>query len=50
MLEREEDDGVDFEERLTELHEELEVLNSEVYELEERISGTIAMLLEVEVG
>ena len=33
-------------ERLTGLHEELEVLNTEAHELEERITQNITMLLE----
>jgi type I restriction enzyme M protein len=43
--EREEDDDFDFEARLTELHEELEVLNSEAHELEARISENVVSLL-----
>ena len=39
------DDGIDFYERLEELNEELEVLNSEARELEERISNNISELL-----
>jgi type I restriction enzyme M protein len=35
-----------FAERLEELKEELEVLNSEARELEERIAGNVAKLLE----
>jgi type I restriction enzyme M protein len=42
---REEDDFV-FAERLEELNEELEVLNSEASELEERIANNVAKLLE----
>jgi len=38
-------DGVDFAERLEELSEELEVLNAEARELEERIAGNVAALL-----
>ena len=45
LAEKEEDDFV-FAERLEELHEELEVLNSEARELEERIAGNVAKLLE----
>lgn len=41
-----EDDGFDFAERLEELNEELEVLNTEASELEERISDNVAKLLE----
>jgi type I restriction enzyme M protein len=39
-------DDIDFKERLEELNEELEVLNAEARELEERISVNVAMLLE----
>src|SRR6266853_598678 len=39
-------DDFDFKERLEELNEELEVLNAEARELEERISENVAMLLE----
>ena len=45
VAERQEED-FDFAERLTELHEELEVLNAEAHELEERIAENVAMLLE----
>jgi type I restriction enzyme M protein len=41
-----EDDGVDFAERLGELNEELETLNSEARELEERIAENVVKLLE----
>ncbi len=41
-----EDDGIDFYERLEELNEELEQLNIEARELEERISENIIQLLE----
>lgn len=41
-----EDDGFDFAERLEELNEELERLNLEARELEERIGENVAMLLE----
>ena len=44
---REEDD-FDFKERLEELNEELEALNAEARELEERIAENVAMLLEGE--
>ena len=44
---REEDD-FDFFERLEELDEELEVLNSEARELEGWIAGNVMMLLEAE--
>jgi type I restriction enzyme M protein len=40
------EDDFDFAERLEELNEELEVLNSESRELEERISENVAKLLE----
>ena len=46
VADREEDDFV-FAERLEELNEELEVLNSEAGELEERIANNVAKLLEV---
>jgi type I restriction enzyme M protein len=39
-------DDFDFKERLEELNEELEVLNAEARELEERIAANVAMLLE----
>jgi len=39
-------DDFDFTERLEELHEELETLNREARELEERIAGNVAKLLE----
>ena len=39
-------DAFDFAERLGELNEELEVLNTESRQLEERISGNVAMILE----
>ncbi len=45
MADREEDDFV-FVERLEELNEELEILNSEAGELEERIANNVAKLLE----
>ena len=45
VAEREEDD-FDFFERLEELNEELEVLNSEARELEERIAENIVLLME----
>lgn len=45
VADREEDDFV-FAERLEELNEELEVLNSEASELEERIANNVAKLLE----
>jgi type I restriction enzyme M protein len=41
-------DDFDFKEKLEELNEELEVLNAEALELEERISENVAMLLEGE--
>jgi len=40
------EDDVDFKERLEELNEELEVLNSEARELEERIAENVTGLLE----
>ena len=40
------DDDVDFAQRLEELNEELEILNSEAQELEERIANNISKLLE----
>ncbi|WP_165248129.1 type I restriction-modification system subunit M [Paludisphaera soli] len=40
------EEDFDFAERLEELHEELEVLNSEARELEERIAENMAKLLE----
>jgi type I restriction enzyme M protein len=43
--EREEDDDFDFEARLTDLHEELETLNSEAHELEARIGENVVSLL-----
>ena len=43
--EREEDDDFDFEVRLTELHAELETLNSEAHALEARISENVVSLL-----
>jgi len=43
-----EDDGFVFAEKLEELNEELEVLNSEARELEERIGENVAKLLEAE--
>ena len=39
----------DFKERLESLHEELETLNAEAHELEERISANVALLLEGEL-
>jgi len=45
VVERE-DDGFDFAERLEELNEELEVLNSEARQLEDRIGVNVAKLLE----
>jgi type I restriction enzyme M protein len=39
-------DGFDFAEKLEELNEQLEVLNSEARELEDRIAATVAKLLE----
>lgn len=40
-------DDFDFKEKLEELNEELEVLNVEAHELEERIAANVARLLEV---
>jgi type I restriction enzyme M protein len=45
VAERQEDDG-DFYERLQELNEELELLNQEARELEERIAENVNLLLE----
>jgi type I restriction enzyme M protein len=45
LPEREEDDDFDFEARLMELHEELEVLNSEAHELEARIAENVTQIL-----
>lgn len=42
------DDGFDFKERLNELNEELQVLNSEAKELEEMIQTNIVKILEQE--
>ena len=39
-------DDFDFAERLEELNEELEVLNAEAHQLEERIAENVAMILE----
>ena len=39
-------DAFDFAERLGELNEELEVLNTEAHRLEERISENVALILE----
>ena len=39
-------DAFDFTERLGELNEELEVLNAEAHQLEERIGENVAMILE----
>ncbi|TEU21995.1 MAG: SAM-dependent DNA methyltransferase [Anaerolineales bacterium] len=44
VAEREEEE-FDFAERLTELHEELEVLNAEAHELEEQIAKNVIQLL-----
>ncbi|HPR65301.1 MAG TPA: N-6 DNA methylase [Thermoanaerobaculia bacterium] len=44
-----EDDGVDFKERLQELNDELQVLNAEARELEDRISDNVMKLLETDV-
>lgn len=45
VAEREEED-FDFAGRLTELHEELEVLNAEAHELEECVAENVAQLLD----
>ena len=45
VAERAEEEDFDFAEQLTELHEELEVLNAEAHELEERIAENVAQLL-----
>lgn len=42
------EDDFDFKERLEELNEELETLNGEARELEERIAENVALLLEAE--
>ncbi len=49
VAEREEDD-FDFYERLEELQEELEVLNSEAHELEDKIAGNVASILNAQGG
>jgi type I restriction enzyme M protein len=43
---REDDDGFDFIQTMTELYERLELLNAEAHELEERISENMLWLLE----
>jgi type I restriction enzyme M protein len=48
--EREEDADFDFEARLTELHDELDVLNAEAHELEARINQNVASLLSAMTG
>jgi type I restriction enzyme M protein len=45
VAEREEED-FDFTERLTELHEELEVLSAEAHELETRIAENVMQVLD----
>ena len=45
VADREADD-FDFAERLEELNEELEVLNAEAHQLEERIAENVAMILD----
>lgn len=45
---KEEGDGFDFKERLEELNEELEILNTEAKELEEQISANIEKLMEIQ--
>ena len=47
VAEREEDD-FDFFERLGELNEELEVLNSEARELEDRIAENVGAIMETQ--
>jgi type I restriction enzyme M protein len=42
-----EDDGFDFKERLGELNEELEVLNAEARELEDRIAENVVKLIRI---
>jgi len=44
--ERVEDEGFDFSAAFTALHEELETLNAEAHELEERITGNVTQLLD----
>ena len=46
VAEREVDPDFDFGERLTELHEELEILNSEAHELEIQIGENVLAVLE----
>jgi type I restriction enzyme M protein len=46
VAERKEAEDFDFAERLEELNEELEILNVEARELEERIAENVMMLLE----
>jgi type I restriction enzyme M protein len=46
---RVDEEGFDFRVRLEELHEELETLNLQARELEDRISENVALLLEEEV-
>ena len=41
-----EEDGFDFAERMTEIHERLELLNAEAHDLEQRISENMRALLE----
>jgi len=50
VAEREVDPDFDFAEQLEALHEELEVLNSEAHELEERIAENVTMLLEASIS
>ena len=47
-LAEQQEDGIDFYQRLEELNEELERLNSEAHELEERIAENMIKLLEEE--
>jgi type I restriction enzyme M protein len=46
VAEREVDADFDFAEQLEALHEELEVLNAEAHELEERIAENVVRILE----
>jgi len=43
-------DDFEFAERLEELNEELETLNAEARELEERIAENVAILMNQEIG
>ena len=46
-IKKEEDDDFDFAERVTKLNLELEKLNAEVHQLEERISNNIKNILKI---